>query len=166
MLMQWDSFQSYFLSTFDLDDDPAENDPDEKPRRKRSLANAFKQPAIKLCAMFFQSVIPIFHSFNTFLQPKESLIYILHHCTLRLYCLLLSIFIRPEVTSESEYVLSIDLEDPDFNSIFIGEMTQQHPRDSYIVRTSKYKKFLKEGRPFSIKCTKYLQTNINAIVKK
>ena len=28
--MQWDSLKSYFLSNFDLDDDPTENDPDER----------------------------------------------------------------------------------------------------------------------------------------
>ena len=63
-------------------------------------------------------------------------------------------------------MLSIDLEDPDFNSIIIGAMTKEHPRDSDIVGTSEYKKFLKEVRPFSIKLSKYLQTNINANVKK
>ena len=59
--------------------------------------------------------IPIFRSFNTFLQPKEPLIHILHHSTLRLYCLLLSIFMRPEVISESDNKLSFDIEDPVLN---------------------------------------------------
>ena len=63
-------------------------------------------------------------------------------------------------------MLSIDLEDPDFNSIFIGAMSKEHPRDSDIVGTSEYKKFLKEVRPFSIKCARYWQTNINASIKK
>ena len=72
----------------------------------------------------------------------------------------------PKVISESDDALSIDLEDPDFNSIFIGAMTKEHLRDSDIAGTSEYKKFLKEVRPFSIKCAKYLQTNINASVKK
>ena len=63
-------------------------------------------------------------------------------------------------------MLSIDIEDPDVNSIFIGAMTKEHPRESEIVRTSEYKKFLKEVRPCSIKCAIYLQTNINASVKK
>ena len=40
--MQWDSWQSYFLSNFNLDDDPAGNDPDEKPSREKWLVNAFK----------------------------------------------------------------------------------------------------------------------------
>ena len=80
--------------------------------------------------------------------------------------LILSIFIQPEVISESDDVLSIDLKDADFNSVFIGAMTKQHPRDSDIVETSNYEKFLKEVRPFSIKCAKYLQTSINASVNK
>ena len=52
------------------------------------------------------------------------------------YCVLLSILIQPEVISESGNVPSIDLEDPDFNGIFIGAMTKQHPRDSDIAGTS------------------------------
>ena len=63
-------------------------------------------------------------------------------------------------------MLSVDLEDPDFSSIFIGAMNKEHPRDSDIIGTSMYKKFLKEVRRFSIKCAKYLQTNINASVKR
>ena len=38
--MQWDSLQSYFLSNFDLDDDPTENNPDEKPCEEKSLVNS------------------------------------------------------------------------------------------------------------------------------
>ena len=50
--MQQDFFQSYFLPDFDLDDDPTENSPDEKPSRKKKLVNVFKQPVSKLDAMF------------------------------------------------------------------------------------------------------------------
>ena len=32
--MQWNSLQSYFLSDFDLNDDPIWSDPDEKPSRE------------------------------------------------------------------------------------------------------------------------------------
>ena len=52
------------------------------------------------------------------------------------YCVLLSILIQLEVISESGNVPSNDLEDPDFNSVFIVAMTKQHPRDSDIVGTS------------------------------
>ena len=172
-LMQWDSLESYFLSNFDLDDDPTENDPAEKPSREKRLVNAFKRPVSKLYAMFVQSVIPTFNSFNTFLQAEEPLIHILHHSTLRLYRSLLSRFILPEVISESDDVLSIDLDDPDvlkdYNSMFIGAMTKQYARDSDIIGTSEYKKFLKEVRAFFIKCAKYLQTSMpvlkNEVIK-
>ena len=42
--MQLNSLKSYFLSHFDLDDDPTENDPNEKISREKRLVNAFKQP--------------------------------------------------------------------------------------------------------------------------
>ena len=125
-LMQCDSVELYFLSNFDLYDDPIEIDLGEKYSRKKRLVNAFKQPISKLCAMFFHSVIPIFGSLNTFLQEEEPLIHKLYLSALRLYRSLLAIFILLELISESDDVLSIDLEDPnvlkDFNSIFIGTM--------------------------------------------
>ena len=70
-LMTWDSLKSYFLSNFDLYDDPTENYPDEKISREKRLVNAFRQAVSKLYAMFVQSVIPIFDSFNTFVQAEE-----------------------------------------------------------------------------------------------
>ena len=73
-LMQWDLLGWYFLSNFDLDDNPIENNPNEKPSREESLINAFKQPVSKLYAMFIQSVIPVFDSFNNFLQNEEPFI--------------------------------------------------------------------------------------------
>ena len=141
-LMEWDPLESYFLSNFDLDDNCTENDPDEKPNREKRLVNVFKQTVSKLYAIFLQSVIPIFDSFNTFVQAEEPLIHILYHSTLRLYHSLLSRFILLDVIAESDDVLSIDLEDPvvwkDFNSVFIGAMTNQHARDSDIIETSDY----------------------------
>ena len=98
--------------------------------------------------MFVQSIIRIFDSFNTFLQAGAPLIHILDHSTVRLCSSLLSRSILPEVISESDGELSIDLEDPDvlrdFNSIFIGAMTKQYARDSDIIGTSDYKKFSKK----------------------
>ena len=38
--MQWGDLESYFLSNFDLDDDPTENNPDEKPSKENSLVNS------------------------------------------------------------------------------------------------------------------------------
>ena len=69
-LMQWYCLKSYFLSNFDLDGDPTESDPDEKPSREKKLIIELKEPASKLYSMFVQSVIPIFDSFSTFLQAK------------------------------------------------------------------------------------------------
>ena len=120
----------------------AENDPDEKTNRVKNLVNAFNQPFSKLYLMFVQSVIPIFDSFNNFLKAEEPLIYALYHSTLCLYRSLLSRFILLEVTSESDDVLSIDLEHPDilkgFNSIFIGPMTNQYASNSDIIGTFEY----------------------------
>ena len=69
-----------------------------------------------------------------------------------------------EVMSESDHVLSTDLEDPDilkdFNSRLIGAMIKQYARDSDIIGTSEYKEYLEEVRAFSIKCAEYLQTSI------
>ena len=130
-----------------MDDEPTENDPDEKPSREKRLVNGMKQPVSKLYTMSVQSVIPIFDSFNTFLRAEEPLIHILYHSTLRLYRSLLSRLILFEVISQSDDMQSINLEDPhvlkNFNIIFIGAMTKQYARDSDIIGSSKYKKFLK-----------------------
>ena len=154
----------FFLSNFDLDDETTENDTDEKPSREKRLVNAFKQSVSKLYAMFIQYVIPIFDYVDTFLLAEEPLIHILYHSTLRLYCSLLSRFILLEVISESDDVLSIDLEDPDglkdFKSIFIRAMTKLCARGSEIIGTSEYKKCLTEARAFFTKCAKYLKTSM------
>ena len=75
--------------------------------------------------MFDKSVIPIFDSFNTFLQAEEPLIHILYHSTLHLYRSLLSRFILLEVISESDDVLSIYLEDPDVLRILTVYLLEQ-----------------------------------------
>ena len=143
-------FDIYFVSNFDLNDEPTEKDPDEKPSREQSLVNAFKKPVSKLYAMSIQSIIAIFDSSNTFLQNEEPLIHILYHSTLCFCRSLLSRFILREVISESDDVVSNDLEEPDvlkdFNSMFIGKMTKLYPRDSDIIVASQYKKFWKEVR--------------------
>ena len=112
--------------------------------------------------MFAQSVIPIFDSFNTFLQAEKLMLHIMCHSTLRLYRSLLSRFILPE-----DDVPSIDLEDPDilkdFNSLFIGAMTKQYARGSDIIGTLECKKLLIEVTAFFIKCVKYLQTSMSVL---
>ena len=163
-LKQWDSLESYFLSYFDLDDDPVNRDPHDKPSRKTRLVQAFKEPDTKLYAMFIQSVIPIFDSFNTFLQSEEPLIHVLFQSGMRLYGSLLTRFVLPEVIASTDDVLNIDLDDPsilkDYENVFIGLMTKQFARDSDILETPKYRKFLNEARSFYMKCVKYMQTSM------
>ena len=122
-MIERDFLESYFLASFDLDDDPTENDPDEESCREKRLGNSFKQPLSKLYALFAQSVTSTFDSFNNFLQAGEPLINILYHFTLRLCRSLLSRFILPEVISESDELEDRDILE-DFNSIFIGAMTK------------------------------------------
>ena len=43
-LIQWDSLESFFLSNFDLHDEPTKNNLDEKPNREKRLVNPLKQP--------------------------------------------------------------------------------------------------------------------------
>ena len=108
-LMQWHSLESHFLSNFNLDDNPTENDLDEEPSREKRLVNAFKQSVSHVRPVCNSSI----DRFNTFRQAEEALIHILYHSTLRLYYSLLSRFILLEVISESGGVQCIDLEDPD-----------------------------------------------------
>ena len=122
-MIERDFLESYFLASFDLDDDPTENDPDEESCREKRLENAFKQPLSKLYALFVQSVTSILDNFNSFLQAEEPLINILYHFTLRLCRSLLLRFILPEVISESDELEDRDILE-DFNSIFIGAMTK------------------------------------------
>ena len=48
----------------------------------------------------------------------------------------------------------------DFGSVIMGTMTKQYVRNSDIIGTSEYKKFLKEVRAFFIKCAKYLKESM------
>ena len=141
-LKQWDLLESYFLSYFDLDDEPVNRDPHDKPSRETRLVQAFKEPDTKLYAMFIQSVIPFFDSFNTFLQSEVLLIHVLFQSGMWLYRLLLTRFVLPEVIASTDDVLNIDLDDPsilkDYENVFIGLMTKQFARDSDILGTPKY----------------------------
>ena len=101
------SLKSYFVSNFDLVDDPSKNNPGERPIWEKRLVNALKQLVSDLYTM---SVIPIFDSFNTFLQVEEPLIHHILYCsTLHLYCSLLSRFILLEVNLESGDILRLIL---------------------------------------------------------
>ena len=131
------------------------------------LVNRFKDPATKLYCLFVQSVIPMFDSYNTFLQAPEPLVHLLHQSTTRLLHSLLSRFVLPEVISSAEDLSEIDLKDPsnlkDVNSIFIGITTKQYARSSdsdYLIGTHAYKKFLNDSRDFFIVCATYLQKSV------
>ena len=148
-LMQWYSLKSYFKSNFDLDDDPTENYPDEKPSREKRLVNTFTQRVTKLFAMFVQSVIPIFDSFNTFLWAEETLIHILYCIILLCVCIAHYFQHLSYLKLSKKQIMCIDVEDldvsKDFNSIFIGAMAKQYSRDSDIIRTSEYKKTIESS---------------------
>ena len=77
---------------------------------------------------------------------------------------MLTRFVLPEVIASTDDVLNIDLDDPsilkDYENVFIGLMTKQFARDSDILGTPKYRKFLNEARSFYMKCVKYMQTSM------
>ena len=130
-LIQRYSLKSYFMSNFNLDDDSTKHDPDEKPSREKSVVNAFKVPVTKLYAMFVQSVILIFESFNTFLQAEEKMIM---YCII-LLCVGIADYFQHYPTwsyLRTDDGPSIDSEDhpdvsKDSNSVFIGAMAKQLP---------------------------------------
>ena len=77
-----------------------------------------------------QSAIPIFNSFNTFLQETELHIRVLHQSTFHLYHSLLSRFVLPNVMADVINDLdSIDIYDVEnfkkLNNNYIGLMTKQ-----------------------------------------
>ena len=77
-----------------------------------------------------QSAIPIFNSFNTFLQETELHIRVLHQSTFHLYHSLLSQFVLPNVMADVINDLdSIDIYDVEnlkkLNNNYIGLMTKQ-----------------------------------------
>ena len=147
--------------------DPTEKVLDDQPIREKRLVKAFKDPVTKLYAMFVQSVIPIFDSFNTFLDSEEPLVYVLYDSITRLYRSLLSRFIIPEVISSTDDILSIDIEDPinlkDNKDLFLGIMTKQCAWRCDLIGTTKYNKFLKEVRLFYMKCASYLKSSMSIL---
>ena len=109
-----------------------------------------------------QSGIPIFDSFNTFLQATEPLIHVLHQATSNLYQSLLSRFVLPEVvTDHSNDLDSIDVYGEenlkDLNNIYIAIMTKQFAGENDLTGTARYRKFLSEARKFFQQCVTYLR---------
>ena len=121
--------------------DPTEKVLDDQPIREKRLVKAFKDPVTKLYAMFVQSVIPIFDSFNAFLHSEEPLVHVLYESTTRLHRSLLSRFIIPEVISSADDILSIGIEDltnlKDNKDLFLGIMTKQYARGCNLIGTTK-----------------------------
>ena len=60
-LNPWDCLESYFVSYFDLQDDP---EADGQTNRETRLEKAFKSPVTRLYAMFVKCVMPVFDSYN------------------------------------------------------------------------------------------------------
>ena len=77
-----------------------------------------------------KSALPIFDSFNTFLQAAEPLIHGLHQSTVHLYQSLLSQSVLPKVVTDfSKFLESIDIYEKEYlkelNNIYLGQMTKQ-----------------------------------------
>ena len=97
-----------------------------------------------------QSAIPIFNSFNTFLQETELHIRVLHQSTFHLYHSLLSRFVLPNVMADVINDLdSIDIYDVEnlkkLNNNYIGLMTKQ---------------FLSEARKFFQRYVTYVRKSM------
>ena len=73
----------------------------------------------------------------------------------------------PEVTSSTDDILSIDIEDPinlkDNKDLFLGIMTKQCAWRCDLIGTTKYNKFLKEVRLFYMKCASYLKSSMSIL---
>ena len=129
------------------------------------MVENFKGLYTKLYAFFAQSAIPIFDSFNTFLQATEPLIHVLHQSTFHLYQSLLSRFVLPEVVTDRSNDLDfIDIYDKenlkDVNNIYIGLMTKQFAGENDLIGIARCRKFLSEARKFFQRCATYLRKSM------
>ena len=77
---------------------------------------------------------------------------------------LLARFIKPHITTQSDYIFSIDIEDStnyeESSSAHIGFSTKHYALSKDLVETSKYTKFLKEVQKFYVKTCSYLLESI------
>ena len=62
-LKKYEGLESYFLSASGADD------------RSRRLKNPFRDPMLEIYLLFYQGVLPVFTTFNKYLQREEPLIY-------------------------------------------------------------------------------------------
>ena len=94
--------------------------------------------------MFIQSVIPIFDSYNPFLQSPEPLVLVLHRTTQSLQKSLLSRFVDTEVLSAAEsnldsFEINLEVDLKPLSSVFIGMITRQYAKYDYLISTSLYR---------------------------
>ena len=88
---------------------------------------------------------------------------------MKLYRMLLSRFIKPEVITESTDILSIDIDysenHKDLSSIHVGFLTKQYALLYDLIGTVKYTKSLKEAKQFFIGSCKYLLKSLSILLK-
>ena len=89
-LKKYESLKSNFLSASGAGD------------RFRRLKNAFRDPRLEIYLLFYQGVLPVFTTFNKYLQREEPLIYQLSEAQERFMNKLAARFIKPEVFQETK----------------------------------------------------------------
>ena len=93
------------------------------------LRKLYENPMFEIQLLFFQAVLPVFTTFNLFLQRDDPQIYILHSQMQNLLKKLLSIFIKPAIIQMHKDKLSeVAFKDPenqlDASKLFIGLVTR------------------------------------------
>ena len=107
-LKKYEDLKSYFLSTSGAGD------------RFRCLKNAFRDLMLEIYLLFYQEVLPVFTTFNMYLQREEPLTYQLSEAQERFMNKLAARFIKPEVTQE------IKKEEKSFAKLDISLQNQKH----------------------------------------
>lgn len=97
------------------------------------LRKLYEDPMFEIQLLFFQAVLPVFTTFNLFLQRDDPQIYILHSQMLNLLEKLLSKFIKPAVIQRHKEKLSeVAFNDPenqlDASKLFIGLVSRSEIR--------------------------------------
>ena len=87
-LKKYEGLKSYFLSASGAGD------------RFRRLKNAFRDPMLEIYLLFHQGVLPVFTTFNKYLQREEPLIYQLSEAQEHFMNKLAARFIKPEVIQD------------------------------------------------------------------
>ena len=99
--------------------------------------------------------MPSFDAYNTFLQSQEPHDHLLQDSTSNLHKALLSRFTRPDIITQSDDILCIDIEDStsykEYSFAHIGFSTKQYASSKDLIGTSKYTKFLRKAQEFYIR---------------